>query len=216
MLRPTLSNFMKIPDNMTEQEVLETIDKVASRLAYKFTFGYYGYDDIKQEAVIIAMDGLKTYKPNLPLENFLWVHMRNRLVNFKRDHFIRRDKPCSNCPLKAYVKKTDSCKIYEDKMECELYSNWKTRNENKKNIITPISMEVVVDENEKNTHCDSLVDAFDNKELISRIDREMPIYMRHIWLQAKAGAKISAEDMRQLREIVGEMFPEEIEGDENE
>ena len=49
---------MKIPSNMTEEEVTEVIRKVCERSAPKYTF--YGYDskDMIQEATIICMEAL--------------------------------------------------------------------------------------------------------------------------------------------------------------
>jgi DNA-directed RNA polymerase specialized sigma24 family protein len=79
---------MKIPKGMTEKEVLEIINKVASRYAHKFRFGYFEADDIRQEAVIIAMEALERYEEGRPLENFLAVHVKNRLNNFKRDKYL--------------------------------------------------------------------------------------------------------------------------------
>ena len=79
---------MKIPNGMTEQQVIETINKVISRYIYKFRFGYYESEDIRQEAFIIAMEALERYDEKRPLENFLAVHVKNRLSNFKRDKFF--------------------------------------------------------------------------------------------------------------------------------
>ena len=82
---------MKIPNGMTENEVVQIISKVVERQASKFRFGYYESEDMKQEAFIIAMDALERYDNKRPLENFLAVHVNNRLKNFKRDHFYRLD-----------------------------------------------------------------------------------------------------------------------------
>ena len=80
---------MKIPPNMTEKEVLDTMNVVVNRIAPKYTF--YGYDvhDIKQESYIICIDALERYDCVRPLENFLSVNLSNRLKNFIRDnHFM--------------------------------------------------------------------------------------------------------------------------------
>ena len=77
---------------MTEQQVLEIIERVASRYAHKFRFGYYTAEDIKQEAIIIGMEALNRYDEARPLENFLAVHIKNRLNNFKRDKYYRQTK----------------------------------------------------------------------------------------------------------------------------
>lgn len=78
---------MKVPSNMTEQEVIEQINKVIDRISPKYTF--YGYDvnDIKQESFIICIDALDRYDETRPLENFLSVHLSNRLKNFVRDNY---------------------------------------------------------------------------------------------------------------------------------
>lgn len=194
-------SYMEVPEGMTREEVLEIIDRIANRLSWKFVFSGYEREDIEQEAKIIALDGLTRYDPDKPLENFLWVHVRKRLCNFKRDNFTR-PAPCSSCPLKAYLKKTDSCKLFKEKAECELWANWKKNTEAKKNIIAPLSISGVADEGGEY----DVMGSIDNKELLNYIDGAIPIYIRHIWLQAKAGEKITAEEMRQLKEVVLEIF----------
>ena len=94
---------MKIPKGMTEDEVLSSIDLVANRLASKFRFGYHSIDDMKQQARIFALEALDIYDntKGTTLDTFLWLYVRNRLCNFKRDNY-ERPKPCLNCPLNAY------------------------------------------------------------------------------------------------------------------
>lgn len=78
---------------MTEQEVMDTIMLVVNRTAPKYTFYGYTVDDIKQESFIICMDALDRYQEGRPLENFLAVHLSNRLKNFVRDnHFTKREE----------------------------------------------------------------------------------------------------------------------------
>lgn len=81
---------MKIPKNMTEQQVIDQINIVVNRVASKYTFHGYEVDDIKQEAFIICMDALSRYDNKRPLENFLAVHLSNRLKNFIRDNFYTK------------------------------------------------------------------------------------------------------------------------------
>tara|TARA_R110000744_G_scaffold102116_3_gene196468 strand:- start:3587 stop:4087 length:501 start_codon:yes stop_codon:yes gene_type:complete len=83
---------MQIPSNMSEQEVVDTITRVAEKLSGKYTFAFYTIDDIRQEAFIIGMEALERYDENKPLENFLFVHIANRLKNFKRDNYFRQDE----------------------------------------------------------------------------------------------------------------------------
>ena len=83
---------MKIPNNMTEDQVMKTISLVVNRTASKYTFYGYDTDDIKQEAFIICMDALNRYDSKRPLENFLAVHLSNRLKNFVRDNHYMKDE----------------------------------------------------------------------------------------------------------------------------
>ena len=67
------------------------IEKVISRTAPKYTFGYYEVDDIKQESYIICLDAMKNYDNNRPLENFLSKHLSNRLKDLKRNKYFRHN-----------------------------------------------------------------------------------------------------------------------------
>lgn len=78
---------------MTEEEVTKTILKVAERMAHKYSFSFFTPEDIVQEAWIIANEALDEYDGVRPLENFLAVHLSNRLKNFVRDNgYIHNDK----------------------------------------------------------------------------------------------------------------------------
>jgi DNA-directed RNA polymerase specialized sigma24 family protein len=82
---------MKIPDNLTEQEVFDTISLIVDKIAPRYTFHGYEIDDIKQESFIICLDALDRYDCKRPLENFLSVHLSNRLKNFIRDNHYLKD-----------------------------------------------------------------------------------------------------------------------------
>ena len=49
---------MQVPPNMSEQEVVGIIKKVARSLAPKYTFAFYGIDDIEQEAFVMGMEAV--------------------------------------------------------------------------------------------------------------------------------------------------------------
>lgn len=75
--------------DMTPEEVLQTMTTVINRIAPKYAFYGYPTDDIKQESYIICIEALNRYKPGNPLENFLSANLANRLKNFIRDnHFV--------------------------------------------------------------------------------------------------------------------------------
>ena len=79
---------MKIPPNMTEEQVVKEITFVVNKIAPKYTFYGYDVDDIKQEAFMICMDAMERYDHNNPLKKFLSLHLSNRLKNFVRDNYF--------------------------------------------------------------------------------------------------------------------------------
>jgi DNA-directed RNA polymerase specialized sigma24 family protein len=83
---------MHVPSNMTEEQVVEEINIVVNRIAHKYTFYGYEIQDIKQESFIICMEALPRYDEERPLENFLSVHLSNRLKNFVRDNYFIKDE----------------------------------------------------------------------------------------------------------------------------
>lgn len=77
---------------MTYDQLMKQIEIVINRIAPKYTFNTYDVEDIKQESFIICMDALKRYDQKRPLENFLSVHLSNRLKNFVRDNYYTKDE----------------------------------------------------------------------------------------------------------------------------
>jgi len=83
---------MIIPSGMTEQQVIDQINKIVKKIAPRYTFYGYPLEDIAQESFIICMEALPRYDATRPLENFLSVHLSNRLKNFVRDnHFTNTE-----------------------------------------------------------------------------------------------------------------------------
>lgn len=183
---------MKIPKNMTEDEVLEIIDRVIERFYRKFIFSYFDAEDIKQEARILAIDGLERYDGVRPLEHFMSVHIRNRLCNFKRNNFIRIDKPCLKCPFNAYIKLENKCTKFATFDECHLYKKWADKNESRKNIISPIGLTCTIDDNEETLHSNiNPSDQLSHLEIINIIEEKISIENREDWLKLRNGVKIS-------------------------
>lgn len=121
--RSLRNNDMKIPKNMTRDQVIEQINIVVNRIAPKYTFGTYGVDDIKQEAFIICMDALTRYDQKRPLENFLSVHLSNRLKNFVRDNYYTKDEEEKKRVLKPKYLSKDDIVFYEHNYDNKLEAN---------------------------------------------------------------------------------------------
>lgn len=105
---------MKIPKNMTEQEVIDQINIVVNRMSSRYTFHGYEVDDIKQEAFIICMDAMDRYDQKRPLENFLAVHLSNRLKNFVRDNFYIKGEEEKKKILKPGSLSNEECVKYDE------------------------------------------------------------------------------------------------------
>jgi hypothetical protein len=169
---------MKIPDGYTEQEVIDIIDSISCKLSGKFKFGYYELEDIKQEAALFAWQGLENYDGVRPLENFLWIHIRNRLYNLKRNNYCRPEKPCDNCPYNAYIKKNDECSKYSSMKECSIYLKWFKRNQTKKNLMSTKSSDLPILEDKKHIN-----DEIFSKEIYNIVDSSIPISLREDWIR---------------------------------
>lgn len=181
----------QIPEGMTEQEVLEIIDNVVNRLGALTRYGYHDIEDIKQDGRLEAWKGLAKHDGVRPLENFLYIHVKNRLLNNKRKHYERLDKPCARCPLNAYIKKGDICTAFDFKEECSAYSKWLNRNTAKKNIMNTIHIGNVEDEKEGNMRTEEdPAKKIDMDEFYELIDKNLPVLLRSDFVKIKRGIKV--------------------------
>jgi hypothetical protein len=189
-------NKDKLPNGVETEEFLLVLDNITKRLAHKFRFAYHSVEDMKQQAAIFALEGLKNYDKKRPLENFLWTHVRNRLFNYKRNNYQRPDKPCLTCPFfdKGCKVSINQCEQYKNKNDCELYAAWAKRNEAKKNIIQPGYIE-------NNTSLGPSLPAplLENQELIKFLDSNIQSEYRESYLKLKHGTKINKTELKKLK-----------------
>lgn len=71
------------------QEHLNEIIRIAKIHGPKYVFGMHTKEDMVQEAIMMGMDAYGRWDKIRPLENFLCIHISNRLKTFKRDNFFR-------------------------------------------------------------------------------------------------------------------------------
>jgi len=190
-------------NQVSDAEFLQVLDKITKKLAHKFKFGYHSAEDMKQQAAIFALEGLKNYDYKRPLENFLWTHVRNRLFNYKRNNYQRPDKPCLTCPLydAAYKVSNNQCSKFIDKKECEPYASWAKRNDAKKNIAKPSYVEDL-----------SLLSAsstsHESSEIVSFLDSNIRSEYRESYLKLKHNQKINKSDLNKLKKHIMEIMEE--------
>jgi hypothetical protein len=202
-----------LANNVTETEFLEVLDNISKRLGNKFKFGYHTFEDMKQQAAIFALEGLKRYDSSRPLENFLWTHVRNRLFNYKRDHYQRPDIPCNTCPFfdKVCKKSQSQCLEFTNRNDCELYDSWYRRNNAKKNIMKPVDIE--------NTSSPSksldVEDIVDNNQTLHIIDIKIPTQYRDLYLKFRHGDKISKNDQKKIVNIIKTILKQHYEDEQD-
>lgn len=186
------------------QEVLDTINKVVNKLAYKFRFGYHDVDDIRQQGRMFALDALERFEPerNKKLYNFLYTHVRNRLINYKRDNYSRFQIPCLKCPFydEFGQKSKNKCMAFSDKMECDKWSVWFKTNQSKKAIVAAPNLgddyeDCAVDESDFLTN-------LSKKEIVEILDAEIPVEFRADYQRLKQGAFVPVARLRILKEAI--------------
>lgn len=154
---------MRLPNGMTEREVMKIMSEVVETIAPKYKFGYLTDEDLKQESFIICIDALERYDGRAPLANFLSVNLKNRLHNFKRDNYFRYNPNCdADCTCRFCKQKAD-----------------------KKNLLNPLDIFEYAD--------NFTLDEDESKEiqdLIDKIDIELSAEYREDYLKLKNGIKI--------------------------
>lgn len=170
----------QLPDWLSEEEFMLAVDHACSFLAKSFIFGYYDSDDIRQEAYIFSLEAIGRYDRSRPLENFLFSHIRNRLINFKRDKFHRNDPPCDVCSGGG---------VHSDGEQCSKYLLWCRRNASKQNLMRPTHLDSV------GVDCISekslLVDTAMDREIFDIIDESLPSEWRGYYLKMRCGEIVS-------------------------
>jgi Sigma-70 region 2 len=199
---------MYIPPGMTEEQVLAAIEKVVSSLAAKFRFGYYEIDDMRQEARAKAIQLIneKKYDTSRPLENFLYTHVRNRLLNFKRDNYKRSEPPCINCPFydKFCKKSTNQCAEFTNKDDCKKFSNWNARNKAKQGLMHPVDISSIFDERLSNGR--SAENEVEFREIVGIIESQLPESLVSVWNKARNHEKLHKAEKEKLQKFILRVF----------
>jgi hypothetical protein len=195
---------VKIPSGHTEKSVLDAVAKSVNVLAASFVFGPYEREDIEQQCYLFSFEVLEKekYDPALPLENFLYIHIRNRLCNFRRDKLRRNDAPCLACHG------GNPCQ--PGGQQCEKYAVWFERNQAKSNLMRPLDLSNIADEHEKHTRVEStVVEDAEIKETLTLIDRLLPVELRSTYLKMRASVPVPKDRRLEveaaIREIVGDI-----------
>lgn len=176
--RKTKKKFLpNIKFQINDDDFYNVVNKIAKRLSHKFSFGIYSPDDIVQECFLLAREALARYDGRKPLENFLSVHLHNRLVNFKRDKFERPD---------AVDKQIQA---------------------DKKNIMQPVDISLIDIENEESMKIyEDILTAIRNKEIIDAITPYIGSGFKRIYKQFIKTGKLPCKKrylfLEHIRELI--------------
>jgi DNA-directed RNA polymerase specialized sigma24 family protein len=175
-----------LPPSVTEAQFLAAVEKIVNILSPSFAFGYFTVEDIKQQARMFAIEAMQRYDPTRPLDNFLYAHVKNRLINFRRDKFRRNDPPCLNCHSSL-----PGDTAHENKQYCSAYLAWLKRNCAKQNLMSPLDISSICDEHEPTTRTESsVVEDIERRELLAIIDLKLPVELRGAYLQMQSGETV--------------------------
>lgn len=185
---------MRIPEGLTEEEVLKIIEKVVGALSQrKLVFGSYTLEDIQQEGRIIAITtGLEKFdmaRAVIPgdvgkaLEKFLRIHVISRLKNFRRDNSGRSERP----------------------VDIEKIEQWEERNRIRHNLIRPIDLHAVANEvSDKN----DLVEDIHYRSMVDLIRDRLPVELRTDFLRMCDGLRLPKPRQTKVREAIAEILNE--------
>jgi hypothetical protein len=164
-------------------------------LKNKFTFGIYENEDIENEAFMIAAEGIFSYREekNVPLDKFLFIHLHNRLFNFKRDNFIRYETNCTQCK-----------KI---KTTCDKCEKRQALNKRKLNVLKPKSnldnIELPGDD-----FCEQLASREHDAYLCELIEEVIPKDLFEDFLRLKDGQTINSKKKNDIIALAYSVLPD--------
>lgn len=205
-----LSNIVW-PKNYTRGEVFELIDEIVGKLSHQFTFGYYDLDDIRQEGRIFALSALAKYDGEHSLKNFLYVHVRNRLINFVRDNYYRKNSPCSTCQKSFLAGGVGVAPTeHTDGKYCRKFLLWQKRNAFKLNVMKPIDIDNFNDDAPDCFYVqDDSKTNVEANEIYSMIEMKIPVGLRKYFLQLAAGQNISPYRKQQVVDKIKEILTDD-------
>jgi DNA-directed RNA polymerase specialized sigma24 family protein len=185
-----------------QTEVLKIINKVAKDLAPHYIFGYHTLSDITQQCRLFAWQAMEKYDNKHSLYKFLYIHVRYRMISYRRDNYFRAVRPCHNCAF--YDAVGDGCNAFADKMECPLFVKWYIRNTNKKNLSNLDILdfpELIVDNDS-----DVVVEEVSKTEMVDKINNNLPSEFRSDYLKLVAGAKLPRARYETLKRVMANIL----------
>ncbi|AMV29395.1 hypothetical protein VT84_33685 [Gemmata sp. SH-PL17] len=185
---------MSLHSTVSEQEFTRTVDQIARLLFKKFGTLHGGRDDFRQQVALWALEALPRYDPGRPLDGFLMRHVRNRALNWSRDHYFRPEPACVQCH--------SGSPCGPDGTLCQKHVLWLKRNEAKANLARPVGLERVGERTGPSTAEEHATE----NELTERLDAQLPIELRSYYLRMLAGDPVDTTHRQKVQRAVAEIL----------
>lgn len=184
-------SLMIPPNNLTEEEFVYAVNRVIALVAPSFVFSYYDFDDISQHCWVEVLKALPKYDGIRPLENFVFTHCRNRLINLWRDELRRNEPPCREC-YEAHSTGISPAQLsHGDGDYCKKFKAWLKRNSTKASLAEPQDIAYANEDNKAIRDKKNIAAEVEFTELLRRIDAELPAELRSTYQRMLAEEKVS-------------------------
>ena len=189
--------FYDVSLAQAEKSIVAILTEIAQTLSYRHTFAYWNQDDIRQEVYCLGIGILEkdggTFDLSRPLPQYLSHSIRNRLLNLKRDRFLRIEPPCACCDIHDHPKHG-----------CVHFEKWRKRNFAKMALAAP--------------GADSLVESFQSEGEALALVREIeefvastfPPKLRSDFHRLKAGVGLPPARRNSVRRAILAKFGEAV------
>jgi DNA-directed RNA polymerase specialized sigma24 family protein len=196
-----------IPPGLEESEVISTIQKVSKRLAKQYAFAHFTTEDLQQQCFVWSLENLERFQEGRSLENYLQVVLRNKLNNLRRDKLHRSEIPCKPCHKGNFCTPDGPCARHIE---------WLTTNKSKADILYPVPIEIIEEENEPGLQLERDEDNLVADEIQERITEQLPNRLRAHYLRMLDGGEVSPSHRNQVRQairkILWEKYADEFAG----
>lgn len=185
-------------------EFLSAMEHVAIVLSRSFCFGYFDLDDIRQQARLFALEALPDYDGVRDLANFLFTHVRNRLLNFQRDKLRRNDPPCKACHAGNLC--SGSPEGSSDGVACQKYRRWFQRQVSKAGIMQPSAWTEATDRRHCNPDEAGPSELAATQEVWQKIDERLPAEYRAEYRKMRDGLCINKARREHIIGVIRELL----------
>lgn len=193
-----------LPPGISEEKFISIVNDIVSKLSRKLLLVSHDMSDIRQQGWVLALEGVAKFDPNTQpdkpleqaLENFLRVHVINRLKSYRRDRLGSSEKPTSPKSLLS----------------------WERRMQARRNILYPVDVYSL--KQEIYFH-DATIEDTHYRDLTQLIQQKLPVALRNDFLRMCDGVRIPKSRQTKVRAAIASIIDwkvtnEEIDATEKE